>query len=239
MIKAAHSSWFEQIFHAYIFRLLRKSFAGIYLYGEVPVTDPEVPIVLVPNHSAWWDGFFIYLLNVQVFERPLYLMMTEEQLQSFRFFAKVGAYSISLESRKGIMESLEYTLELLGKPVEPAPLICIFPQGELTSWFRRPLGFRRGLEWILTRHKGDVSLIPVAMKAEFCAEQRPEMFFLFGEHRVLTGPEFPGIQWLEQEIMQLLDKLIERMKAEQPDTLLLEGSASVHTRYRQFKKWFT
>ncbi len=239
MIKAAHSGWFEQIFRSYIFRLLRKSFAGIYIYGDIPSTAPAIPVVLAPNHSTWWDGFLIYLLNVKVFKRPFYLMVTEDQLRSFRFFAKVGAYSIPLESRKGMMESLQYTLELLDEHSKPASLVCIFPQGDLVSWFQRPLDFRSGLEWVLTRYQGSVSIIPVAIKAELCAEQRPEVFVLFGENHVITGQEFPGMPWLEKEETQLLDELVDHMKTEPPATPLLKGTPSVHTRYRQFKEWFT
>ena len=239
MIKAAHAGWFEQIFRLYIVRLLKKSFAGMYIYGDIPVTLPQIPVVLVPNHTTWWDGFFVYLLNAKVFKRPLYLMMGEEQLQSFRFFTKVGAYSVPLESRKGMMDSLRYTIELLSERNEPPPLICLFPQGELLSWFRRPLGFRRGLEWILARYPGDINLIPLAIKAEFGAEQRPEVFFLFGKNHVIAGPEFPGIQWLEKEETHLLDQLAGCMQANQPAAQLLEGAPSVHTKYRRFTRWFS
>lgn len=236
LITAAHSAWFERLFRVYILRLLRKSFAGIHVYGIIPAPASRLPVVLVPNHSTWWDGFLIYLLNLKIFDRPLYLMMTEEQLRTYRFFSRVGAYSIPLGSPRGILESLRYSITLLEQPQDPAPLVCLFPQGELTSWFRRPLVFHRGLEWILTRYPGELTVIPLAIRAEFREEQRPEVFCLFDEKREMAGTDFPGMRWLEQAETQLLDRLVVSMRSEQPTTTLLRGTPSVDTWYRRFTR---
>lgn len=238
MIKARHIGWFEPIFRWYILRLLRKSFAGMYVFGEIPDQSLRLPVVLVPNHSTWWDGFLIYLLNLKIFRRPLYLMMTEEQLRRYRFFSWVGAYSIPLGSPRGIIESLRYTMGLLERREEPTPLVCLFPQGELTSWFQRPLEYRRGLEWILARYSGGLTLLPLAIKAEFRAEQRPEVFFLFGGAQELSGTDFSGMPGLEAEETRLLTRLAECLRSEPPTASLLEGVPSVHTRYRWLTGWF-
>ena len=40
-------------------------------------------------------------------------MMLEKQLSKYRFFSKIGAYSIEPNSPKGILKSLGYTVSLL------------------------------------------------------------------------------------------------------------------------------
>lgn len=238
LIKAAHSKWFERIFRLYVVWLLGRSFARINVYGDIPVISPRHPIVLAPNHSTWWDGFFVYFLNMKVFKRPFYLMMSEEQLRQFRFFTRAGAYSIPTGSPRGIIASLHYTIEVLEMEGDPASLVCIFPQGDLTSWFQRPLNFKRGLEWVLARYSGILNLVPLAIKAEFGAEQRPDVALLFGKNYVIRGTEFPGMEWLETEEIQILDKLAGMMQKNYHGMPLLKGLPSVHTRYQRFMQWF-
>ena len=90
-------------------------------------------MVLLMNHSTWWDGFFVYLLNKQSFQWTVYQTMLEEQLSKYKLFAKTGAYPIKLKHRQGIVESLEHTNRLLNKGV---PLISIFPQGQLLPYIK-------------------------------------------------------------------------------------------------------
>jgi len=208
----------------------------MHLYGKMPVPDPKIPLILVPNHSTWWDGFFVYLLNVMIFNRPLYLMMTDRQLQAFPFFAKVGAYSIPEQWSKEMVKSLQYTLDILSDQTKSAPLICIFPQGKLVPWSKRPLEYKKGLEWILKRYPGEVSVLPLAIKATFGEEQHPEVFFLFGESGFTRGANFPGTAWLEDREIVLLDNLTSMISEQKESTVLLEGKKSIHHRYRQFKQ---
>ena len=75
MIKANPTRWAKFIFHIYVMRLLKRSFHSFNLIGNIPKSDPELPLLLIPNHSTWWDGFFVYLLNDQFLKRELYMMM--------------------------------------------------------------------------------------------------------------------------------------------------------------------
>ena len=131
MIEAKHIFWAEKLFQFYIFRLLKKHFHAFHLLGEIPKIDPNIPVILIPNHSTWWDGFFFYLLNRKLFKRTIYLMMLESQLSKYHFFSKVGAYSVAPENPKKILQSLRYTIGLLKKHTDKKPIICIFPQGEM------------------------------------------------------------------------------------------------------------
>ena len=66
MIKAQHNWSADKIFRIYIFRMLKKHFASVTLFGKLPESDPLLPTLLIPNHNTWWDGFFVYFLNETV-----------------------------------------------------------------------------------------------------------------------------------------------------------------------------
>ncbi len=204
MIRAQHRLWADLIFQPYLKWLFKRHFHTIQLLGTLPEIPPRMPVLLLPNHSTWWDGFFIYLLNKRIFRRTAYLMMLEEQLRKYRFFAKIGAYSIEPKHRQGIVKSLKYTVELLN---QDTPLVSIFPQGELLPWHTRPLGYKRGVEWVLREYGKPVAVLPLAIRTEFLGEKRPSVFFLFGEVNSFDSDTFPGMDWLERAEGALLDDL--------------------------------
>ena len=218
MIRAQHRFWADMIFHPYLVWLFKRHFHTIQLLGTPPEIPKDLPLLLLPNHSTWWDGFFVYLLNKRVFRRTAHLMMLEEQLSKYWFFAKIGAYSIEPGQRRGIVESLAYTVELLGQPMS---LISIFPQGELLPWHTRPLGYKRGVEWILQKYGKPAAVLPLAIRTEFLGERCPSAFFLFGEVNSFDAETFRGMDWLEKTETVLLDDLASRIMREEEGLNLL------------------
>lgn len=234
MIRATHATWAEGIFHAYVRWLFRKQFHALHVLGDVPSPSEDHPLLLLPNHSTWWDGFFIYWLNQCFFHRPAYLMMMEEQLSRYRFFSKIGAFSVDSTSPKRLLISMNYALSLLNEDGPPPPLMCIFPQGELQPWGTRPLGYKRGVEWLLQKYGEAVHMLPLAIRLEFLGEQRPEAFFLFGKNDTLHADTFPGVDWLEDIEGQLLDDLARRIAQGERGGLLLGGTRSIN---RRLDRW--
>ncbi len=208
MIRAQHRLWADIIFQPYLTWLFKRNFHEIRLLGTRPEIADDLPLLLLPNHSTWWDGFFVYLLNKQVFRRTTYLMMLEAQLTKYKFFAKIGAYSIEPENRQSVIESLEYTVELLERE---RSLVTVFPQGALLPWGMRPLGYKRGVAWILRKHGKPVTVLPLAIRTEFLGEKRPSVFFLFGDAYVYDPTTFQGTDWLEKAETALLEDLASRI----------------------------
>ena len=219
MIRAQHRLWADIIFQPYLTWLFRRNFHEIRLFGTPPEVSKDLPLLLLPNHSTWWDGFFVYLLNKRIFRRTVYLMMLETQLTKYKFFAKIGAYSIEPEHRRDVIESLKYTVELLSRKLS---LVAIFPQGELLPWHTRPLGYKRGVEWILQKYKNPVTVLPLAIRTEFIGEKRPSVFFLFGDVHLFDGETFQGIDWLEKTETVLLDDLASRILRQEEGRNLLD-----------------
>ncbi len=235
MITAKHQKWAEFFFRLYIFRLLRKNFAAIHLLGKKPDISPDKPLLLLPNHSTWWDGFFVYLLNKKIFQRELYLMMLEEQLRKYPFFSRVGAFSIQRGKPKKVVESLQYTLNLFWQKSQPPPLICIFPQGVLKPWGERPLGFESGLNWLLKNATTEIQILPLAIRVELLEKQKPEVFFRFDSVFSSKNIVQPASEFLEERMTEILDNLMREIYLNRKGKILLDGASSVNDRWDRFK----
>ncbi|HQU74203.1 MAG TPA: lysophospholipid acyltransferase family protein [Calditrichia bacterium] len=178
MITANPNRGAAWIFGPYLNHLFRGHFQAFHLLGEIPETDPTLPLVFMPNHSTWWDGFFVWWLNKSLFQRPFYVMMLAEQLQRFSFFRRLGAYGLDPGNAKSTVQALRYTVERLAET--PPPTLCFFPQGELLPWQNNNLRLREGISWISAHSPGKITALPLGIRVEMLAQQRPEVFFAFG-----------------------------------------------------------
>ncbi len=226
MIRVSYSRIHEEVFRRYVLRLMARHFNSVRLLGEPPLLGDEA-VLLLPNHSTWWDGFFIYLLKEKLYRRRrLYLMMLEEQLRRHRFFSRVGAYSIDPQSVSETLESLRYTKEVLSYPEKP--LLCIFPQGELLPWAVRPLRYKRGISLLLKQLAGPVRVILTAIRCEFLASQRADVFIRLCDMGVHTSERPLASELLSIRHEALLDELVQMILAGEPGQLLLKGKPSIN-----------
>jgi 1-acyl-sn-glycerol-3-phosphate acyltransferase len=234
MIETRHQRWAHFIFRSYLHRLFRRNFHSIHLLGEIPEHRTDQPVLLLPNHSSWWDGFFIYLVNQKIFKRPIYLMMLESQLKNYPFFTRVGAFSIDPQRPKSVMSSLNYSRKLLDLPVSPAPLVCLFPQGELRPNFVRPLGLENGYKWIVSKVTKPLTIITLGIRIEFLDHQLPEVFFQFG--KVATGDiqETASKNMVEKSLCGLLDSIHQEILSGDKGTSIITGSSSINDKWDSF-----
>jgi hypothetical protein len=110
-------------------------------------TDNGKPVLLISNHFSWWDGFIQAVLNRRFFGRKMYFMMLEEELRKRLFLRKAGAFSVARGTR-GIVDSLQFSVDLLGKSEN---LLLLFPQGKIQSMHIRQIRLEKGLDFILKR----------------------------------------------------------------------------------------
>ncbi|MBN2030594.1 lysophospholipid acyltransferase family protein [bacterium] len=235
MITADHKKWADWIFQHYLNGLFKRHFNAIYLLDPVPDFDPQKPILLLPNHSSWWDGFFVYLLNKKRLHRKIYMMMLEEQLKQNRFFRLLGAYSIMPGSFKDVKQSLQYTMNLLNRKEEP-PLVCFYPQGELLPWHTRPIVFGKGLEWILKKTEAELYLCFLGIRIEFLNQQRAEVFIQFSSVKSLNQNNHFSASKFESEFMVFLDQLEKRIINGEKGKVLFRGKKSVNEQFQAFRR---
>jgi hypothetical protein len=177
MIEAKHHKISKIIFDIYLQRLFKKNFYSFYLINEIPKLDLDKPIILAPNHSTWWDGFLAYYLNEIYFKKRFYIMILEESLSRYKFFQKLGGFSINQNSPKAIIKSLDYTINILKN--DRNSLFTIFPQGILMPYFIEDYQLAKGLEKIVEKVGNKVNLIFATFNIFYLKEEKPEVFFNF------------------------------------------------------------
>jgi 1-acyl-sn-glycerol-3-phosphate acyltransferase len=225
MIFADHKYWAELIFKPYIYRLLKNNFHSINLIGDLPEIPQELPLILIPNHSTWWDGFYVYLLNKKYFARKFYIMILEEQLAKYRFFTKLGGFSISRESPKSIIESLKYSADLLRS--NPFSVTTIFPQGELLPNFTSPLIFNRGIEKIIRIYGENVCLLPLSIRPEYLKEEKASVFFKFGKP-IIANPDTKDLtEILRTQVEQGLEDIANSLLNGNEGNIIMHGKISI------------
>jgi hypothetical protein len=227
MIKARHTWWADRLFSLYINPVFRSRFYRFHSLYDIPSADPNLPLLLLPNHSSWWDGFFIYWLNKTIFKREAYLMMLDFELKKNRFFRYLGAYGIHPASLN-VRESLNYTVRLFAKT--PPPLICIFPQGKLSGWNERPIHFQKGLAWLISRIPSEFQVIMLGTRIEFRNEERPEVFFQFGNCCIVKPAEHYPVQHLEKEMTRILECIENKLAADELGQTIFQGQRSINSR---------
>lgn len=177
MIEARKSKPFEQVFHTYNKHyLLRRQFHNITLRGTLDPVQTNRPILYIMNHSSWWDGLLVYYAIRRASIKDHYMMMDKEQMKLYRFFRKIGAFSIEKTSLKGILESLHYAGELLDR----GACVWLFPQGEIYHSDVRPLRFQSGTGYLLTKCN-EAAVVPVTMISAMLRHQKPEASLWAGD----------------------------------------------------------
>ncbi|MCS7053757.1 MAG: lysophospholipid acyltransferase family protein [Ignavibacterium sp.] len=178
MIKADHKIWANTIFNIYLNRLLKKYFNEFIIIGETPIIDSNKSLMILPNHFSWWDGFFIYKVIKNFTDKSFHIMMLETQLKRYWFFQKLGAYSINQNNPKSVIESLNYTIELLN---DKSNLTVIYPQGEIQPQEEKNIIFNKGVNFICEKSKSDFQILPVAFRIIYTNKKLPYVLYKFGE----------------------------------------------------------
>ncbi len=238
MIPARHSKIAKALFHRYIMHAMKKQFHSLHLLGSEPEWPLDQPLLILPNHSSWWDGFFIHVLNEKLWQRRPYVMMLERELSKHRFFSRLGAFSIDPDTVGGVRRSLRYVREMLHTAGPPWPMICVFAQGELLPWHIRPLGYKPGVRWLLANTSTPVCVVQLGIRLEFLLQQKPQVFFEFSEPLIWTS-ETPALPSWEERHQELLERMSRRMMQKEQGRILLQGTSSVDTRWLRWRRLFT
>lgn len=140
MITARHNILVYNFFRLYARLKIRKNFRATVLQGDTALSGKAV--LLLSNHTSWWDGFWALYLNMIHFKKRYHFMMDESELRKRWLFSLSGGFSIRSTSRS-LFESLHYTEELLK---DNNNLVVIYPQGKLYSSHTASVTFKRGIE---------------------------------------------------------------------------------------------
>ncbi|MEJ5244864.1 MAG: lysophospholipid acyltransferase family protein [Bacteroidota bacterium] len=174
MIEAKHNYVYYLFFKFYTHFKIKLNFEKVCLQGYF--IDRNKPILILANHQSWWDGFWLNYFNEKITQRKLYFMMLEEQLLKYRFFNKIGGFSIRKNSKDAVC-SLNYTVKLLENPQNA---VFLFPQGEIQSIYTDYIYFEKGISKIINK-SGNIQVLFVCNFIEYFSCQKPSLFMYFKE----------------------------------------------------------
>jgi chlorobactene lauroyltransferase len=237
LIEARKVPLLDRAYGRYGRRLLRRAFARIWLGGD-PWPLGDGPAIAYLNHSAWWDPILAHFLSHDVFRRDGYGLMEGAQLLKYPFFQRIGCFGASgpagepgalgAEDARGLALYAARTLR-----GGPRRTLWIFPQGVLLPP-RVPLAFRSGVAR-LSRAVPEAPLLPLAVRYELRAEQRPEIFVRLGAPVLPAPGEVPArlTRRLEQRLREELDRLDADLTEREPTAyrVVLAGRPSLSDFY--------
>ncbi|WNG43982.1 acyltransferase [Archangium minus] len=172
MIRAAKGGLFGRVVDGYVGWKLRSSFRGLWVRGQLPRGDDARLVYM--NHSNWWDGFVLHQVG-RAAGWDTYCVMEEQNLERYRFLARIGAFSIRRGEWASSLETLRYAGQLLKKP---RAAVGIFPEGELRPFGVLPLRLERGVE--LLARVGKAECLPLAIRYAFFEHERPDVLVEVG-----------------------------------------------------------
>lgn len=217
-LRADRSDFWTDAWSAYFRWLFKRRFAALWVEGGLPQAGP---VLLLGNHTSWWDGPLALLLTRM--ESPLrgYVGMEARNLRRYRMFRRAGCFGVDRESPPTAWAGLHYAAGLY----RDGGAVWVFPQGRMRHLDARPLGFERGIG-VIARELGTVRTAPVSFRYEAGGEDRPEAYVAFGEVRETTWHR----DWVAEEEARLeahLDAHRDRRVAGERGRLVLTGSAGV------------
>ncbi|WP_059105002.1 lysophospholipid acyltransferase family protein [Shouchella shacheensis] len=236
MIYANKNRTYERLFQLYnTYWLFKRSFSYIHVRGEAPAAGQ--PVLVLSNHSNWWDGLSAFYLSRNAFcMHDCYMMTGEEGLQSFRFFHRLGAFSIDTKRSLSMAKSLRYAKGLL----KERKAIWMFPQGEERHLEQRPLHLASGAAY-LAEEVQESTIVPVTFYYTFLHEQRPRLFVDIGtslQASDLCGDRSEKTKQLQEVLTKQLDAQRACVMEETMDEyrVTLRGTKSVSDWFSFFRK---
>ncbi len=147
----------------------------------------EGPAVLVCNHVSYVDGPLI----AGSCRRPVRFVMHETyfNMPILKFIFRTGK-AIPINSQRNNPEAFEKAFERIAQTLDDGEVVCIFPEGRLTT-DGEIARFRRGIEKIIERNP--VPVVPMALQGMWGS------FFSHKEGKALTKP--PRRFWSKVELV--------------------------------------
>ena len=181
MISAAKSRWFNAWFARHARTRIRRTFGRVEISGleAARAAVAEVPLLLVANHSTWWDALVALYVSELLLRCDGYAMMDAANLRRVPFFRRVGAFGVDLDDPADGARAIRHAARLLDRP---GRALWIFPEGRERSPFA-PLELRPGSAQVARVAKRAL-VVPVGLRYVFGGSEHPELWISLGASAV-------------------------------------------------------
>lgn len=189
---------------------MRWRLAGIHVAGLADSYPDDVPVLMVANHTSWWDGFILRDVQRRAGHRgALVTVMREDQLQRFPFFRWMGVAGLS-PTPAGTRRALRCVQSFCH---DDPPWVSYFPQGRIWPSWKRPLGFQRGVQLFIEAIR-PVLVLPVGIHLEMLGKPVPSAFVSVGEPILVEASDrSPSTERLETAVMSALSIIYDLLDA--------------------------
>lgn len=205
-IPAKESPLFTKVFGSYANLLFWRRFDERHIDIRYSPT-PDRKTIYYMNHHSWWDGMIPLFLNHNYFRQQARGMMEGKQLRKYSFFRKIGVFSIDLDDRRSILQSLRYAVESMERPNSS---LYIFPQGKIEPFTTDQFEFKKGLGW-LAKKVPEADLVPIGIYIHTMHSDKPQLHITVGNaidiDRSLSAKEINGV--LQNGLSTLLTEVVE------------------------------
>ena len=205
-------------------RSVRKRFHTV--YWQPPSVELSAPVIFVPNHHGWFDGYLMFhvvkALNTSCLDWI-------QEFDAFPWFEKIGGMPYPLNDLKRRGVTVKKTIRMMN---EKGLSLLLFAEAEL-HYPPELLPFGKALETVADKVPNSI-VMPVAIHYEMSMHERPEAFIGFG-NPVEKGPGLA--ERTREAVLEVLTRLRSDAK-EQKSTfsVLAKGTPDVNERW-DLRKW--
>ena len=168
----------------YFERSVKRHFQRCLVTGEehlqptlVRDSSAPYPTIIVCTHGSWWDAAVTIVMSLRTYNLDAYGLMEHRQLAKYRFFSRIGMFSVIRENARSALSSLQYAASLLRGSDR---ILWMFPQGTLSSQETAIIECEAGIA-ILAKMLGTVRIVPLALRYEVLRNKKPTCWAAFGE----------------------------------------------------------
>jgi 1-acyl-sn-glycerol-3-phosphate acyltransferase len=211
--------WFAEGFRRhYALRFVRKHFHAVRIsLSGSPIPSPEIPVLVVLNHPAWWDPLIGTVFSLEFGDREHFAAIDADMARKYGFFKYLGFFGVDTETLSGARAFLKTGSLILSAPKR---VLWVTAQGRFADVRTRPLDLRSGVGHLAARMTQGV-ILPVALEYAFWTERTPEALIRVGEPlKVAQLPHASGKEWtqkIEKSLSTTLDQLNREVESRDPN----------------------
>lgn len=206
MIPTNRKRWFEHFFAWHVTGRFAKRFSAVRVRGldHMQRERDHKPILLVSNHTSWWDPLLMFHLSFRAMNKlEGHAMMDAKNLRAIPLLGWIGAFGVEIGDKQDGELAVQYGAAQLSRA---GKFVGIYPQGRERPITERPLGFKPGAARMALMAPVEPAIVPIALRYEHGRHEKPELLANIGAAIAREGDESALTERMESAVTELLDE---------------------------------